>query len=478
MPEFIKVSGTMMSVLYVKEIRQHLYSGKIIFALTIILSLFIINALLCQQVYDQQNRLSNQQKLKNDEHIRKSCSSLVNLVFTNQQFVKPPSHVAFICNASANKLDDAVTVSVFRLSSLEKMGVNNLYFSSFTAIDWVNIILIVFSFLSISLCYHAFSGERMEGTLKLVLSNFISRWKVFIAKYLGILTVLIIPLFIGVLLHLLIIRIGGKIELNINDYGQISLFLALSVLFISFNVLLFLFISVITSRPVISLSISLIIWLLFQIVIPQIFWTSSKMMVKIPTLSQIATEDQKQSAALWESPNYYGGWESSWVGKAPDDKVRKRAALMDALDASYNRILGDYKQRLFRQTNFAMNLCKISPFSLYCFLGATISDNGFSGLQKFYIQSENYRKSLYDFLIEKDKADPKSYHIVTNEEWSFRSFMSNAGLKFEEVPSFLYRPASAYQVFAEMKWDFAIIIFWNILLFSLGMVMFVRYDVR
>jgi len=468
----------MIKYLYIKEIRQYLYSGKIIFATAVILSLFIINALVCQRNYAQVNELYNQEKLTNQENIRRSCSSFSDLVFIDQQSVKPPSHIAFICDASANKLDDAVTVNAFRLSSLEKLGPDNPYFSSFTAIDWTNIILIVFSFLSISLCYNAFCGERMEGTLKLLLSNFVSRWKVFIAKYLGILSVLAIPLLVGILLHLLVIRIGGKIELDLNDYWLILLFLISSVLFISVNVLLFLFISTATSRPVISLSICLISWLLLQVVIPQIFWTSSKMMIKIPTFSQVSSEDQKQSESLWKSPDYYGGWNGAWAGKAPNENVLKRAALMNALDASNNQIWGDYTQKLFRQTNFAINLCKISPYSLYGFLGATISDNGFTGLKNFYTQSENYRKILYKFLIEKDKADPKSYHLVVNESWSFKGFMSNSSLKFEEFPYFEYKRLSAVKAFTELKWDIFIIIFWSMVLFSIGLIVFVRSDVR
>ena len=468
----------MIKNLYKKEIRQYLYSGKIIFATVVILSLFIINALMCQRKYDRMNALYNQQKMTNEENVRKSCSSFSDLAFLNQQFLKPPSHVAFICDASADKLDDAVSVNAFRLSSLEKLGADNPYFSSFATIDWTSIILIVFSFLSISLCYNAFCGERAEGTLKLVLSNNVSRWKVFIAKYIGILSVLTIPLFIGTLLHLLIILIGGKIELGLNDYWLILLFLMSSLLFISFNVLLFLFISTATSRPVVSLSISLITWLLLQVVIPQILWTSSKMMVKIPTFSQVSSEDQKQSESLWKSPSYYGGWNSDWQGKAPNEYVLKRAALMNALDVSNNQIWGEYKQKLFRQTNFAMNLCKISPCSLYGFIGATISDNGFSGLKNFYTQSENYRESLYKFLIEKDKADTKSYHLVVNEPWPFKSFMSNAGLRFEETPIFEYKRLSAVKALSELKWDIFIIILWSMVLFSAGLMAFIKSDVR
>jgi ABC-type transport system involved in multi-copper enzyme maturation permease subunit len=468
----------MIKDLYIKEIRQYLYSGKIIFATVVILTLFVINALMCQRKYEQMNLLYNQEKLTNEENVRKSCSSFYDLLFVKQQSVKPPSHVAFICDASANKLDDAVAVNAFRLSSLGKLGPDNPYFSSFTSIDWTSIILIVFSFLSISLCYNAFCGERVEGTLKLILSNNVSRWKVFIVKYLGILSALTIPLLIGILLHLLVISIGGKIELDLNDYLLILFFLVLSVLFTSFNVLLFLFISVATSRPVVSLSISLITWLLLQVVIPQVLWTSSKMIVKIPTFSQVSSEDQKQSESIRKSPGYYNGWNSNWQGKAPNEFVLKRAALLNALDVSHNQIWGEYTQKLFRQTNFAMDLCKISPYSIYGFIGAIISDNGFSGLKNFYTQSENYRGSLYKFLIEKDKADPKSYHLVINDLWSFKSFISNSSLRFEEIPLFEYKRPSSVKALTELKWDISIIILWSMVLFSGGLIVFIRSDVR
>jgi len=333
------------------------------------------------------------------------------------------------------------------------------------------------SFICISFAYNAFSGEKVSGTLRLVLSNRVSRWQIITGKWLGILILVLIPLSIGILLNLLIIIISG-IDLSGRDFIVILYFLLVAIFFLSFNILLGFFISTLTSRPVVSLSISLIIWVILNIAAPSISWLMAKELTPVRSLAKIQARHNEKSGELWRSDMYYDGWRSEWAGQPPNELVLKRAALMDALDELYAATWMDYVNNVFAQTREGIIVSKISPYSLFRFIGETISDNGCSGFVRFYNQARKYHDEYHNFLKAKDRADKDSYHLVVNETWTFKTFMSNKPVEYNEIPVFQYSSPSIRDTIHDTLPDVMILVLWNILLFTGSFFAFVRYDVR
>ncbi len=333
------------------------------------------------------------------------------------------------------------------------------------------------SFICISFAYNAFSGEKVTGTLRLVLSNRVSRWQIITGKWLGILTVVLIPLIIGFLLNLLIIIISG-IDLSGKDFVVILYFILVAILFLSFNILLGFLISALTSRPVVSLSISLIVWVILNIAAPSISWLMAKELTPVRSLAKIhATHNEKRNELL-NSDRYYAGWRGEFWGQPPNELVLKRAAWIDALDELYVATWMDYVNNVFAQTRKGINVSKISPYSLFRFIGETISDNGFSGFVRFYDQARRYQDLYHNFLKDKDQADKDSYHLVVNEGWTFNTFMSNKPVEYNEIPVFEYDPPGVGETVQDTLVDVMILMLWNIFLFAGSFIAFVRYDVR
>ena len=71
------------------------------------------------------------------------------------------------------------------LAPTQKRGSDNPFLAMFLTVDVVFIFKIVLSALAILFAYNTISGEREDGTLKLVLSNAIPRDVVVLGKYLG-----------------------------------------------------------------------------------------------------------------------------------------------------------------------------------------------------------------------------------------------------------------------------------------------------
>ncbi len=97
---------------------------------------------------------------------------------------------------------------------------------------------------------------------------------------------------------------------------------------------------------------------------------------------------------------------------------------------------------------------------------------------RFYDQARRYHDLYHNFLIDKDRADKDSYHLVVNEVWTFKTFMSNKPVEYNEIPVFQYVPPNIRDTIHDTLPDVMILVLWNIFLFAGSFFAFVRYDVR
>ena len=94
---------------------------------------------------------------------------------------------------------------------------------SFAELDWAFIIGLVASLMALLLTYDAVSGERQRGTLRLLMANPIPRDVVLLGKFLAALLSVGIPLLCGLLISLLILHTGGRVNLDGADWGRLLL---------------------------------------------------------------------------------------------------------------------------------------------------------------------------------------------------------------------------------------------------------------
>lgn len=467
----------MLKEIILKEVHEQIISFKSLITFVVVILLFGINGLVFQMEY--KDKLKNFNSIQNAtlSALKDGASVFSKLVMVKQKHVKPPSKLSFISYAEEDKLPNAAEFDAFRLYKPQYIKKNNRFFNAFGSIDWSNVLLFFMSFICLSFGYNAISGEKTKGTLRLALSNNISRWKILAGKITGIFIVIIIPLIIGILVDILIVTALG-ISLSGMDLSKIAYFFLLTVLFVLFNILLGVLISTLTSRPSVSLSIALLTWIILNIAVPNVSWLFAKELKPVGPLAQAQRAHQKKTNEIWDSDKYYGGWNGNWAGKPPHEKVFKRAALVKALEELDNETWQKQVNAVFDQTNSGITLSKISPYSLFRFMGETVSDNGYQGFTRFYGQLRSFHQVYNDFLLNKDKADKESYHLVVSEPWSFRTFMSNKPVAYDEVPKFEYKTAGIVETLTTTLPDLAILLIWNVALFAWAFFAFVRYDVR
>ena len=148
----------------------------------------------------------------------------------------------------------------------QKRGSDNPFLAVFLTVDVVFIFKIVLSALAILFAYNTISGEREDGTLKLVLSNSIPRDTIVLGKYLGGMLSLFPIVLVSLIVALLIALSSHVAAFDENDILHIVLIFGVSVLYVSTWYLLGLLLSVWTKTAATTLILSIFIWVILTTV--------------------------------------------------------------------------------------------------------------------------------------------------------------------------------------------------------------------
>lgn len=461
----------MIKEIFLKEIREHINTNKMIIAYVIILILFITNSFFFIMGY--RNDLIEYQRIfnENKELIKKNSNNLMELTFTDQKVTYPPANLGFISEAMEKNLPNGLSINFFSVSNPEYYKKTNLFFSDSQTLDWNNILIMFVSFICIFLSYNSFSGEKVEGTLKLIMSNSVNRSHILLGKYLGICFVVFLPILAGILINLIIFLLSPEIALSWNHYFCIILFLIAAWLFISLNICIGVLISTLTTKPIISLSFIILVWLFLFIVLPSVGWVIAEKSIVVESINNINDQISSENMALGGSM-----WSDQW--KTPTPEVLANKDLFAKMTEKTNRTWNKYRVSLFNQTDYGIVLTKISPFQTFRFLSEKIADNGYFRYRNFYNQVKEFHRSFREFIVSKDKLDPDSYHLIWSMKYYSMGFMSNKPVLFKEIPTFEYKSPSFFQTFLSVKFEFFILILWNIVIFFATLYSLTKYDVR
>lgn len=128
---------------------------------------------------------------------------------------KPPEALSIFCEGFDRKLGNTVDISLGKVPREAKGHErrDNVFLVS-SSFDFVSIVAVILSLFALLASYDAISGENQNGTLRLMMSNAISRDTVLIGKYLGGMFSLIPSLTISFILALLVIQISPLITLS------------------------------------------------------------------------------------------------------------------------------------------------------------------------------------------------------------------------------------------------------------------------
>ncbi len=477
--------------------------------------------------YRQRLELYNRNVAENDSELR-DAKVYRNIKHT---IYRPPAVLSAFSAGLEKQLAGSAKIELEKvpeLSVTERGG--NPYLPILAVFDESLIFKIIISILALMVAYDVVSGEREQGTLKLMLSNTIARYQVVLGKLIAGLITLSVPVTIAFVISLIILLSYPMIALSGSDWIRIGLMYIASLAFTAIMYQFGLFFSCLARRSAISMVLGLFAWIFFAIVIPN---ASTQLATRIWPLEPSEKRDSRMTSINEELNN-----KLNTAFDNVKEYFTKSLITNDDFNGNYTKIrdiywlngerelnrltiptklayadkLWDIEQSylngFFKQKHFAYHLARISPISTYENVMAVLSGTDLTSFRDFINQVRNHRNEVIEYIrsktanfssasfyatcTEKQSAEFTNLFIQKEEapdeqtkakaerilkEWERENLVEPVPLNLQDFPWFTYRPNTAAS-FRNALPDLTTLLIMNLVLFAMYFVAFGKYDVR
>ncbi|MDE0397094.1 MAG: ABC transporter permease subunit [Candidatus Poribacteria bacterium] len=471
-----------------RELYDHLNSLRFAFTIVLLLVLMIVNAIGYLDEYKVQSAAYQKKVSTSLDKMRSNTDNLYNLLIAGPgTLYKKPSALSF-CTSSGEAFipesADGVSDRSFMLPTrfsfkaiwrMEYPQSNpNLWniMPDYTNVDWSNIISVVLSLIAILFTFDAISSEQERGTLRLILSNSVSRGTVLLSKFLAAVVTISIPFLITTLLNLFLLYTSGSISLGPSEWGRLGMIVLIAFIYVSIFLALGLLISSRVSNSSASLTILLLIWTVWVVLLPSTLGATTSGLQ--PTMTSDEFNARLQSL--------YQNLDAQYIRRRHDDKIPSREipategtlfwAKYIAEDAERNeRLNEEHLDAQIAQIQLARSITRISPASSVRYAIESLAGTGFTRHVQFLKQVRRYAGEFRAFLIETDRADRESPHAIGPKEGT-----SQKPVRFESIPKFEDR-ISFRGAYTAAATDILLLLLLFVVLFAGAFLSFIRVDV-
>lgn len=367
--------------------------------------------------------------------------------------------------------------------------------------DFSTIIMIVFALFAIIFAYNSISGEKEEGTLRLVFSNSVLRKEFILGKIIGSILALVVPVLIPIGISFLLIYLN--ISLRFQDILMLLLIIAVSLLYFIFWITFSVFISSLTKRSSIAFLVLLASWVIFLFIIPRIGIAISSQIVKIPSQGEIESimdkyNDELRNEYFEKRAEIYNKYEPQTTGMNLEQREafyeEKEWEIMEASDKIQKEIDAkreNYSKKLYEEINnktkamemMTFTFSKISPASLYQLISSELAGSSLHNKKEYERQMDVYKTKLFEFTGEKSKKEDDmagGIGITFSSDGNIKIFQNKRDNKIDisQVPKFAFQPASIGNIILDVSIEISFLVLFTIISGIFGFVAFNRYDLR
>ena len=186
---------------------------------------------------------------------------------------RPPNPLSIFNAGLDRRLGNSITVRhtlVPTLWDTHSHSADNPFLNLFSSVDLVLIFQVILSLLALLFAHDAIAGEREAGTLRLAMTNPVSRPVILLAKYISAMVCLILPVIMSLLLALILFSSSGLISLNGDHWLRIGGISLTTIIYLSAFYLMGLLISVATRRTATAIMLSMVIWSSLVLIYPSL----------------------------------------------------------------------------------------------------------------------------------------------------------------------------------------------------------------
>jgi ABC-type transport system involved in multi-copper enzyme maturation permease subunit len=472
--------------LVAKEMRSHLVSFRFLASFVILFVLVVGTAVVLSGDYVRKLDEYSGRQVELDRYLRNYAH--FNRIGGIVQPTQPP--VPF--QALVRGITADVNMEAFDDDPLPVM---------FPLIDLTFIVTILISLIALILTYDAVSGEKEDGTLKLMLANGVPRSKVILAKAAGAGLTLAGPLVVSLSAGTLVILLHPRIDWSGVDWAALGLVFVGAVLYGVVFSLVGILVSAVHRSSASSIMTSLFIWTLLVLVVPNLSPYVASFLSPAPSRIKVAREtdrltdtdrddlgrklmDQYRAEVLKEYPVLGERMTESELKRrvAEDPQYRKayeanRAAVERAWteanriqNAKADELRADLRKKEEAQTGLARAISMVSPLADFSYLATDLSSTGTRNLVHFGRLAQLWSRTFNGDYQPKKVAEFRAKD-PTGDAW-------NTAIDMSDAPRFRYMEEGLGGRAQAALPPFAVLLGFGIVLFAAAYVALIRYDVR
>ncbi len=350
--------------------------------------------------------------------------------------------------------------------------------------DFLFFTKVVLSLLVILFAYDTIAGERERGTLQLILSNSVSRGQTLLGKFLGGYLSIALPFLVASVIALLLLVLSPSVALSGEGWLRIFSLLLTSLGYLGVFFFIGLSISAVTSRASTAVLVSLAIWVVLTLIVPNIGWLVGKQLVQVPSQQQIDTEKFKTARAIEDeaekkkpSEEYIPGY-----GKWHPEAQPQIEETLTGIDERYATL---------RQKRLALSqlFTRLSPAGAYVYAATGLAQTGIKDEKQYHTQLKGHESQLgsnIQTLLEASKQI-LSQSKPPQETYAYRKWRlkvqedrfrlvkdlllaSQLSVTFETLPFF--------DTLHAIRIDLLLLVFWLGLGFAFAAIAFAKCEVR
>jgi len=431
----------------------------------------------------------------------------------------PAEHARLLGMVSTQKPPERFRPLIIGIQGNENVGSfdDNPLPILFPPLDFLFIVTIIMSLLAMLFSHDTIAGERQNGTLRLVISNSISRTTILFGKFIGGTASLIIPFILALLAGVLYISVNPAIQWDGSAWAELALLTAASFTFITLFYLLGLMVSTFVRYSSTSILNCLFLWVLLILVIPNVSTYISAQLSPIPSIKETERRDDeierhsikvaqkhlnevakrfklKYGGLFSEFESMEFGGIGTWfflyrdAGSTHEKAARQQAqadpefkAMMDAFRKEYkiameelmrirraNPVEDDLNRKATVQTKLAKNLACISPFANFVYIARDLTGTGLRSLDYFEQTKDKYEEQFQSYAEEKLDDERQKNPALDDESL----------LDVSDRPRFAFKEEALKDKLGEVLPYWGILVSFNVVFFAAAFAGFMRYDVR
>ncbi|HDY89880.1 MAG TPA: hypothetical protein ENH82_17400 [bacterium] len=269
-----------------KDFLNNLVSARFVIGFLLCLLLIPFTMLVNIDDFNEQFRVYELEKKKAEENF----SQVRVYSALRPEIVRPPEPLGVFSSGISGNIGNKVKIWLGEKPFMAEGRTairDNPLLNSFFSIDFISILAVVLSLLALIFTYDSCTGEKEHGTLKLILSNSISRYKILLGKVLGVyLTILPIIIFCYLLASLLILNYYNAV-FSAGGWISICILFLISILYLSVFIFIGIFISSLMHTSKTSIVTCLFVWVFFVFIVPNLSVYLAGSFVKVRSLDNL-----------------------------------------------------------------------------------------------------------------------------------------------------------------------------------------------